>query len=105
MIRSQSGQVQRFGIKVITVPGAESAAHHMEKMFETDEELILACRKGDTHAWECLLHKYERLVFSIALNYGLSRDDAADVVQTTFLGLIQNLDTLRADSRLSAWLA
>jgi RNA polymerase sigma factor (sigma-70 family) len=77
----------------------------MEKTFESDDELILACRNGDGHAWERLLNKYERLVYSIPLNYGLSREDAADVVQTTFTSLIQSLDTLRLDSRLGSWLA
>ena len=51
----------------------------MEILNETDQTLILACRRGDVQAWEKLLHKYERLVFSIPLNYGLSRDDAADI--------------------------
>jgi RNA polymerase sigma factor (sigma-70 family) len=77
----------------------------MERSNETDQTLIQACRRGDVQAWEQLLHKYERLVFSIPLNYGLSRDDAADIVQLTFTALIQRLDTLRDDSRLSSWLA
>jgi len=71
----------------------------------SDRDLILACRKGDARAWKRLLDKYERLVFSIPLRYGLSRDDAADVAQLTFTILIQSLDTLDDDSRLGAWLA
>jgi RNA polymerase sigma factor (sigma-70 family) len=51
------------------------------------------------------LNKYERLVYSIPLRYGLSRDDAADISQITFTILIQSLDTLRDDSRLGPWLA
>ena len=45
----------------------------------TDEELLHACRTGDSRAWEQLLERYERLVFSIARNTGLSREDAADM--------------------------
>lgn len=71
----------------------------------SDGELIRDCRKGKSKAWERLLKKYERLVFSIPLNYGLSRDDAADISQLTFTILIQNLHTLSEDSRLGAWLA
>jgi len=77
----------------------------LEPTTASDEALIDACREGNTHAWEEVLNKYERLVYSIPLNYGLSHDDAADVVQTTFTSLIQSLDTLRADSRLGSWLA
>lgn len=74
-------------------------------ILQTDRDLIRACRAGDARAWECLLDKYERLVFSISLNYGLTTDDAADVTQITFTILLQNLDTLPDGLRLSAWLA
>jgi RNA polymerase sigma factor (sigma-70 family) len=71
----------------------------------TDRELIGACRVGDARAWERLLEAYERLVFSIPLSYGLSREDAADITQATFTALLQSIDSLREDSRLGAWLA
>ncbi len=74
-------------------------------MFDSDDALITACREGDIHAWNTLLDKYERLVFSIPLNYGLSREDAADIAQLTFTILMQSLDSLREDSHLAAWLA
>ncbi len=74
-------------------------------MPQTDRELIRACRSGDARAWERLLDKYERLVFSISLNYGLTTDDAADVTQITFTILLQNLNTLPDEIRLSSWLA
>src|SRR3990172_1696788 len=71
----------------------------------TDRDLILACRSGDKIAWERLLDKYERLVYSIPLNYGLTSEDAADISQITFTILIQSLDRLRDDTRLATWLA
>jgi RNA polymerase sigma factor (sigma-70 family) len=72
---------------------------------DPDRDLIVRCRQGSTGAWRRLLNKYERLVYSIPLRYGLSRDDAADISQITFTILIQSLDTLRDDSRLGPWLA
>src|SRR5919108_2569532 len=74
-------------------------------MFKTDHDLIRACRAGEARAWERLLDKYERLVFSISLNYGLTTDDPADVTQITFTILLQNLNTLSDEIRLSSWLA
>ncbi len=74
-------------------------------MIQTDYELIQACRRGDGHAWRIVLDQYERLVYSIPLNYGLSTDDAADISQLTFTILMQSLDALRDDSRLAPWLA
>jgi len=74
-------------------------------ILQTDRDLIRACCSGDPRAWERLLDKYERLVFSISLNYGLTTDDAADVTQITFTILLQNLNTLPDEIRLSSWLA
>ena len=72
---------------------------------ESDRDLIRRCREGSAGAWHQLLNKYERLVYSIPLRYGLSRDDAADIAQITFTILIQSLDGLAEDSRLGPWLA
>jgi RNA polymerase sigma factor (sigma-70 family) len=72
---------------------------------DSDGDLIRRCRQGSRGAWQQLLNKYERLVYSIPLRYGLSRDDAADIAQITFTILIQSLDNLSEDSRLGSWLA
>ena len=72
---------------------------------DSDRDLIRRCQQGSAGAWQRLLNKYERLVYSIPLRYGLSRDDAADIAQNTFTILIESLDTLSEDSRLGAWLA
>jgi len=71
----------------------------------SDQALLDACRAGDPQAWARLLDKYERLVYSIPLNYGLSQEDAADIVQMSFLYLLQSLDALHEDSNLGGWLA
>jgi RNA polymerase sigma factor (sigma-70 family) len=71
---------------------------------DSDRDLIQRCRRGSAGAWQELLNKYERLVYSIPLRYGLSRDDAADIAQITFTILIQSMDSLSEDSRLGAWL-
>ena len=69
-----------------------------------DRDLILDCRNGDVGAWQRLLDRYERLVFSVPRRYGLSREDAADITQLTFTILLQSIDTLSEDSTLGAWL-
>ncbi len=72
---------------------------------ETDQDLIQACRKGDARAWERVLERYERLVYSIPLHYGLPGEDAADLVQITFTILLQSLDNLQENTHLAAWLS
>ena len=72
---------------------------------ERDRSLLAACRRGDSAAWRALLDDHERLVYSIPLRYGLSRDDAADIAQLTFTELLQSLDAVADDERLVGWLA
>ena len=74
-------------------------------MAESDKELMRRFRKGDAGTWERLADRYERLVFSIPLNYGLSREDAADIAQLSFTILIQTLDADTEIERLGPWLA
>ena len=69
-----------------------------------DRSLLRACRSGDRKAWQTILDRYERLVYSIPLNFGLSRTDADDVVQTTFAALIRSIDSIADEDRIGAWL-
>jgi RNA polymerase sigma factor (sigma-70 family) len=73
-------------------------------MSDTDRMLIIACRRGDERAWEDLITRYERLVFSIARRHGLSPDDATDVTQKVFIILLQSMDRLSDDVNLGGWL-
>lgn len=80
-------------------------SHYSRAVRDDDNTLLLACRKGDPASWEKLVFRYERLAFSIPLSYGLSREDASDIVQIAFTILFQSLDSLDDDSNLRAWLA
>ena len=71
----------------------------------TDPQLIQACIRGDAKSWEIILVRYERLVFSIPLRFGLTREDAADITQVTFTNLMHSLENLREDTNLKGWLA
>lgn len=67
--------------------------------------LLHRCRAGDQRAWEALILRYERLVFSIPLNLGLDREEAGDIMQSTFTELLDSLDRIREGEHLGAWLA
>ena len=69
-----------------------------------DPELIEACLKGSSQAWEALLVRYQRLIYSIPLRYGLPEHDANDIFQNVSLLLWENLGRVRDRSRLGAWL-
>jgi RNA polymerase sigma factor (sigma-70 family) len=69
-----------------------------------DPELIEVCLKGGGQAWEALLIRYQRLIYSIPLRYGLSEHDANDIFQNVSLLLWENLGRVRDRGRLGAWL-
>lgn len=78
----------------------------MDPLSDVDTaELVARVRGGDHSAWSALTGRYTNLLWSVARGLGLSRPDAADVVQTTWLRLVERLDTLREPERLGSWLA
>ena len=70
-----------------------------------DEALLARCRRGEQRAWNQLVERYERLVYSIPLNLGLTTDDAADVTQATFSALLRSIESIDAPDRIGAWLS
>jgi RNA polymerase sigma factor (sigma-70 family) len=77
----------------------------MRATAEEAAELVGAASSGSARAWEQLVDTYGGLVWSIARGYRLNDGDAADVSQTIWLRLVENLDRLQDPSRVGAWLA
>jgi RNA polymerase sigma factor (sigma-70 family) len=73
-------------------------------MQRSDAELVQACRRGDAAAWEVLVTRYQRLIFTIPRRAGLPEDLAADVFQSTFARLVEHLDRIEQPDRIRAWL-
>jgi RNA polymerase sigma factor (sigma-70 family) len=70
----------------------------------TDESLVLACRQGEAEAWEALINRYQRLIYTIPRRAGLDEDQAAEVFQRTFARLLENLNHIRQPDCIHAWL-
>lgn len=68
-------------------------------------ELVRASAAGDEAAWEAIVARFSGLVWATARAHRLAHADAADVVQTTWLRLVEHLDRIRDPERLGAWLA
>jgi RNA polymerase sigma factor (sigma-70 family) len=71
----------------------------------TNGELLAAAATGDQHAWDAIVKRYTNFLWSIARSHGLSTPDAADVVQTTWLRLVEHLAQISDPERLAGWLA
>jgi len=59
--------------------------------------------KGDRHAFETLLVKYERPVYNAAYRMLHNPDDARDVTQTVFLKVYEHLDQYDPARRFFSW--
>lgn len=72
----------------------------------TEKELILMLR--DPHrrraAFELVVERYGQKLYWQIRHMVVFHDDANDVLQNTFIKAWANLDTFRAESRLSTWL-
>jgi RNA polymerase sigma factor (sigma-70 family) len=66
--------------------------------------LVSAARAGNQLAWNALVDRYNRFVWSIARSFRLSTADAGDAVQMTWLRLVENLDKISDPDRLASWL-
>jgi len=71
----------------------------------TNGELVAAATAGDQRAWDALVERYTSLLWAIARSYRLPAADASDVVQTTWLRLVEHLDQVADPDRLPGWLA
>ena len=72
---------------------------------ESDGDLLEGARKGDQKAWDALVARYSSRVWAVARAHRLSKADAEDVFQVTFLRLVTHIGTIRDPSRVGAWLA
>jgi RNA polymerase sigma factor (sigma-70 family) len=70
----------------------------------TTAQLISAAHHGDSEAWSSLVGRYGGLVWAVARAHRLSGADAADVTQTVWLRLVENLGRLREPDHLGGWL-
>ncbi len=67
--------------------------------------LLGAAGRGDQMAWKTIVDRYQGLVWSVARGFRLSDSDAQDAVQTTWLRLVERLETVRDADAIASWLA
>ena len=71
----------------------------------TMRALLWKAAAGDMQAWDLLVAQYGRLIWSITTRFKLMESDAADVVQTTWMRLIEHIDRIEQPDRIGSWLA
>ncbi len=71
---------------------------------DRDHELIQRAQAGDFDAFEALVVGYQRRVYGLARRIVGQDADADEVVQLTFLSVIEHLREFRGEAKFSTWL-
>lgn len=69
-----------------------------------DEDLLKQFSAGNVHAFEALMTRYERPVFNFILRQVGERTRAEELLQDTFLRVIERADDFKGESKFSTWL-
>ena len=71
--------------------------------YSDDTVLVAALRDGDEAAFAWLLDRYDQSLRRLAMNYVQSRAVADEVVQETWMGVINGVDRFEGRSSLKTW--
>jgi RNA polymerase sigma factor (sigma-70 family) len=71
---------------------------------KTDTELISKVLEGDKPAYAQLIKRHQRFVFTLALRFSKSREDAEEIAQDCFIKAYRALHTFKQTSKFSTWL-
>lgn len=71
---------------------------------EDEQALIEASRAGDPAAVEELVRSHQSRVYNFAMRMCRNVEDAKDILQETFLGMLRSIKDFRGESRFTTWL-
>jgi RNA polymerase sigma-70 factor (ECF subfamily) len=69
-----------------------------------DAELLLALRARDERAFEQLLDHYYSPMLRVATSFLRSREEAEEVIQDTWVAVLNGIDRFRGDASFKTWL-
>jgi len=70
-----------------------------------DGGLVTRAKAGDYPAFEALISKYERPIYTLARRIVGNVEDAEDVVQETFTSVLEHLTDFREEASFYTWLS
>ena len=75
------------------------------QQLETDLELINSVLGGYTANYAVLVKRHQRFVFTLALRFAKSREDAEEIAQDCFIKAYRALGTFKQTAKFSTWLS
>jgi RNA polymerase sigma-70 factor, ECF subfamily len=70
-----------------------------------DVELVRRAKAGDYSAFEALVSRYERPLYTLARRIVGNVEDAEDVVQESFAGVVEHLREFREEASFYTWVS
>jgi len=70
----------------------------------SDIDLIKQTLAGNQSAYADLVQRHQRFVFTLAMRFTKSREDAEEVAQDCFIKAYRSLNTFKQESKFSTWL-
>jgi RNA polymerase sigma-70 factor (ECF subfamily) len=71
---------------------------------DEDAALVKALARGDEKAFATLVDRYHASLLRLAMSYVATREQAEDVVQETWLGVLNGIDRFEGRSSLKTWI-
>jgi RNA polymerase sigma-70 factor (ECF subfamily) len=90
-------QLRSIGAFVEPIPTTVASQSH-------DAELVRRAKAGELDAFEELVARHERQVYTLAQRIVLNPHDAEDVTQQAFISALENLAGFREEARFATWL-
>jgi RNA polymerase sigma-70 factor (ECF subfamily) len=72
---------------------------------DQDADLVRRAKAGDYQAFESLVVKYERILYTMARRILGASQDAEDVVQESYLSALEHLREFREEASFSTWIS
>ena len=92
-------------MSIEAISGAKTTSSSANRLVaEEDASLIAAAKARDTRAFELLVERNERKIFSMAQRITRNREDAEDVVQQSFQKAFIHLKKFEGKSLFHTWL-
>lgn len=73
-------------------------------LVDEDSQYVSLCKRGEPRAFEALVRRHQKKMFNIAYRMTGNYDDAADIVQESFLSAYKAIKNFRGEAKFSTWL-
>lgn len=71
---------------------------------QTDQQLVERVQRGDKHAFDLLVLKYQHKIVGLVSRYMRDQDEVLDVTQEAFIKAYRSMGGFRGDSQFYTWM-